>query len=307
MDIKIQEWLEIFLGYSCNIKCNFCYQKDLRKKFSKNIEKSEVVKLLEEWIKNWKKFVIFSGWEPTLDKNLGKYVEFAKKLWYENIRIHTNWWWFRNFEYLENLYEKGLNWVTLSIHWYGKIQDVIGWVKWNFDVLLKSLINFEKLKRKDKNFVIDTNTVICRQNYLFLLQLFRFLQKFSITRRMLVFPYTLDYEKEKLKKILPNNHDFIVEIEKIAEFMIKNNVKDFVIESLPYCLIDKKYWNFIEKNYKTDKDTYFVDWKKDRKLQYFFWKVKFEECKKCLKYDFCFWFSDDFIKFYWKPNFKIIK
>lgn len=310
MDIKNQEWLEIFLGYRCNIKCNFCYQKDLRKEFIKNIDKEEVLRLLIEGIEDWKKFVIFSGWEPTLDKNLSSYIEFSKKLGYEHIRVHTNGWWFKNYQYLEDLYNKWLTWVTLSIHWYWKIQDIISWVKWNFDFLFQALINFEKLKRKDKNFIFDTNTVICKQNSLFLFQLFKFLHKFSITRRMLTFPYNIS-NLDNIEYILPNNFQFLKEVEKVLEFMLQNNVKDFVLETLPYCLIDKKYWDFIEKNFKTNKWVFRLS---DNKISneewinhYFMWKYKFSECDFCLKKDYCFGFSDDFIKFYWKISFNIIK
>lgn len=307
MDIKNQEWLEIFLWYRCNIKCNFCYQKDLRKEFIRNIEKEEVLKLLENWIKDWKRFIIFSWWEPTLDLNLSYYISFARGLWYEHIRVHTNWWWFSKYEYLEDLYKKWLTWVTISVHWYWKVQDLISWVKWNFDFLLKALINFEKLKRKDKRFVFDTNTVICKQNYRFLFHLFRFLQKFSITRRMLVFPYHIDRNSNELKNILPNNFEFLSEIEKVLEFMHKIRTKDFVLETLPYCMINEKYWWFIEKNFKTDKEVYYIDGKKDKKLQYNIWKIKYLECKKCSKNDICFWFSQDFLQILWKPNFTFIK
>lgn len=307
MDIKNQEWLEIFLWYRCNIKCNFCYQKDLRKKFIKNIEKEKVFKMLENGIKDWKKFVIFSGWEPTIEKNLLEYIDFSKKLGYEHIRIHTNGFWFQNYEYLEYLYQKWLTGVTVSIHWYWIIQDKISKVKWNFDFLFKALVNFEKLKRKDNNFIFDTNTVICKQNSLFLFQLFKFLNKFSITRRMLVFPYNIDRNLEEIKKILPNNLYFLEEVEKVLEFMFKTETKDFVLETLPYCLINKKYWWFIEKNFKTDKDVYYIDWKKDKNLQYLVWKIKYLECKKCIKNDVCFWFSKDLIQILWKPNFNYIK
>lgn len=310
MDIKNQEWLEIFLWYKCNIKCNFCYQKDLRKKNIKNIEKEEVLGLLQNWVKNWKKFIIFSWWEPTLDINLLYYISFARELWYEHIRIHTNWWWFRNYDYLEKLYENWLTWVTLSIHWYWKIQDLISWFQWNFDFLLKALINFEKLKRKDKKFIFDTNTVICKQNYRFLLQLFKFLQKFSITRRMLTFPYNINNLND-IKYIFPNNLNFLEEVNKLLDFILQNNVKDFVLETLPYCLIDKKYWIFIEKNFKTDKWIFRLN---DNNItnekwvnHYFMWKYKFSECDFCLKKYSCFGFSENFIKFYWKINFNIIK
>lgn len=306
MDIKNQEWLEIFLWYRCNIKCDFCYQNDLRREFRNNIWKDYVFKLLKEWRNNKKEFVIFSGWEPTLDKNLPDYIKFSKELWYNNIRVHTNGWWFRNIDYLEDLYRKWLTWVTISIHWYWKVQDLISWIDWNFDYILRALINFEKLKIKDKSFIIDTNTVICRLNYNNLIILYKFLLKFSITRKMLTYPYNLKNDIFYLKKILPPKDDFLIEVEKLLEFINYKKVNDFVVESIPYCIINKKYWDYIEKNYKTNKDVFLLNSFSEWKMHYFIWKLKFDECKKCKKYDNCYWFSYNFISFYWKWYLNVI-
>lgn len=305
-DIKELEWLEIFLWYKCNIKCNFCYQKDLRFKFKENIKKEEILKLLNIWFSNWKRFVIFSWWEPTLDNNLWFYINYSKKLWYRHIRVHTNWFRFKEYNYLENLYNKWLTWVTISVHWYKWVHDSITTVKWSFKTIFKALINFQKLKNIDNNFVFDTNTVICKQNYNNLLILFKFLIKFSISRRMIVYPYNIELSNIKLKLILPIGNEYLNEINKISEYIFQNNITDFVLETIPYCLIKKKYWNYIEKNYKTDKKTYYIDWEKEKNLQYFIWKIKYKECQKCIKNNKCYWFSNDYHNLYWKPNFNPI-
>lgn len=305
-DIKTLEWLEIFLWYKCNIYCKFCYQKDLRLYYKNNLSKDKVINLLNEWYNNWKRFVIFSWWEPTLDKNLEYYIEYSKKIWFIHIRVHTNWFWFKNYSYLLNLYNKWLNWVTISVHWYKGIHDRIVWLEWNFDIIFKALINFEKLKQIDNNFVFDTNTVICKDNIKTLVILFKFLLKFSISRRMLVYPYNIESDKNELIRILPNNDLYIKYIENISELCYISNIKDFVIETIPYCLINKKYWLYIEKNYKTNKNTYFIDWEKEKNIQYNIWKIKFEECSNCIKNNICYWFSRDYFSVYWKPDFNII-
>lgn len=305
-DIKYLEWLEIFLWYKCNIKCKFCYQKDLRLEYKDNIEKSKVLNLLLKWYKEWKRFVIFSWGEPTLDTNLWYYIEYSRELWFEHIRVHTNGFMFKEYNYLEKLYKKWLTGVTISIHWYRLIHDKITRVKGSFDIILKALINFEKLKKIDNHFTFDTNTVISKENSVNLLILFKLLLKFNVTRRMLVYPYNINLEKDKLLNILPVKNNYIVEVEKILEFIYSKNTIDFVLETIPYCLINKKYWRYIKKNYKTDKETYFIEWKQEKNIQYLMWKIKYKECNNCLKNKICYWFSNDYNTLYWKPNFNPI-
>ncbi len=72
-------WIEIFLWYSCNLKCSFCFQKDLRFKDPKFISCDEVISIIDNWIKEGKKQVVFSWWESTLDPNLPKYVDYCNK------------------------------------------------------------------------------------------------------------------------------------------------------------------------------------------------------------------------------------
>ncbi len=305
-DIKSMDWIEIFLWYSCNIKCSFCYQWKLRLKFPENLDKEQVLCLLDKWIKEWKEFIIFSWWEPTLDNNLWFYISYAKKLWYKHIRVHTNWFKFKDYWYLSELFINGLTWVTISIHWYWYIQDNVSKVKGSFDNIIKALINFEKLKKNNSLFIIDTNTVICKENYKYLIFLFKFLHKFSISRRMLVYPYDLlIYNTIEKYNIMPEYKYYIKFINEILLFHENNWVKDFVLETLPYCIIDKKYHHFIEKNYKTSKTTFFIDWEKDQKLQYIQWKLKFDFCNKCSLNKKCFWFSSDYIKLFWHKHLPI--
>lgn len=306
IDIKDVKWIEIFLGYACNLKCWFCYQWDLRYTYNKNINFWDVIELLTDGFHNWKKFVIFSWWEPTLDKNLPKYISIAKKIWYEHIKVHTNWYKFAENNYLIDLFERWLNSVTLSIHWYNEVQDEISLYKWNFRFLFKALINFYRLKEKN-NFIVDTNTVIDIKNHDTLLILLKFLNKFWIWRIMYTYPYNIWFDDNKLKDILISYEKLIPYIEELLIFVTENKLTDFVLETIPYCLIKEKNWDNIEKNYKTDKSTYYIDWHKDKKLQYYTWKIKHKDCKKCTKNNHCYWFSEDHVKIFWFPNFKIIK
>lgn len=255
MDIKNQKWLEIFLWYTCNIKCDFCYQKDLRFEYTKNISKEEVELLIQNWKKQWKQFIIFSGWEPTLDKNLPYYIAYANSLWYEHIRVHTNGFGFRNYEYLEDLNKEGLTGVTISVHGFWKVHDIITKVDGSFSIIVQSLVNFQKLKKKDSSFVIDTNTVICKKNYKNIPQLIKFLSYFSITRWQIVLSYSLGLFTISEKKLLiPKYNEIVPYLEQCIDVAVIKKRK-FVLENVPFCVISKEYWSSILENIKIQKDS----------------------------------------------------
>jgi hypothetical protein len=106
------------------------------------------------------------------------------------------------------------------------------------------LINFEKLKNKDNNFIFDINTVICKNNVGNLLMLFNylFINKFNFTRSQIVLSYSLDLFtlKEKIK-IIPEYKSFISEIEKIL-ILSHHFSRKVVIENIPFCMIEKRLW-----------------------------------------------------------------
>lgn len=304
-DIKELEGLEIFLWYKCNVNCSFCYQKDLRSRYKKNLEKDDVIKLLNIWFENWKKFIIFSWWEPTLDKNLWLYIDYSKKLWFEHIRVHTNWFWFRKFEYLKDLYNKGLTWITISIHWYNEFHDKIAWINWSFEIIKKALKNFELLKRMHNNFIIDTNTVVSNDNYKHIAKLVLFLCNFSITRGQIVLAYSLDlFSKEEKKMIIPEFKEIIPYLEKCLKVSYIYN-KKFVLENIPFCVIEKKYWKQIITNIKIQKDSVTIkEWNVwNTNLS---WMVNSDKCEECIMNSKCRRLPKDYYEIYWDNCIKTI-
>lgn len=183
--------IEVFLWYGCNAKCRFCFQKDLRLKETKFIKYDDVIKFIDIWISQWKNSIIFSWWEPSLDKNLINYIDYCKKNNFTDIRVHSNWINFSDKSILEKYVEAWVNWVVISVHWYWKIHDYLVWYKWAFERLKSTFVNLAKLKYDNPEFVIDTNTVLNRYNYNSLDILFRFLGKFPITRSQIVQLYSL--------------------------------------------------------------------------------------------------------------------
>jgi len=298
-DIKNLNGLDIVLWYSCNVNCNFCFQKDLRLT-KPNLTKDTVIDIINKSYTSWNRYVIFSGWEPTLDSNLWYYIRYAKKIGYYVVRVHTNGNKFKNFDYLYSLYSDWLDGITISIHWYWWIHDCITKRKWSFDIINKSLKNFEKLHNLDKNFIYDINTVISKDNVWNLLKYFLYIKDFNFNRTQFVTPYTLNlfWEEEK-KSIIASYELFINEIKKILVLSLKYN-KKIVLDNIPYCIIwDKFKWS-IFSNLKLNQSSYefndwFVDCVDEEEVAPMHKSIN---CKNCKYFKVCRWIPKEYFEIY---------
>ncbi|MDD3302428.1 MAG: radical SAM protein [Candidatus Gracilibacteria bacterium] len=296
-DIKDLDGLEIFLGYKCSIRCYFCYQKDLRTKYIENLSIDEVINLLDCGYKEGKRFVIFSGGEPTLDSNLGLYIEYSKHLGFEHIRVHTNGYGLKDFKYLRDLYNRGLTGVTISVHGYDEVYERVSQVKGSFNTIKKALKNLEILKKIDNSFVFDTNTVVSKQNYRDIPKIVKFLCNFSLTRGQIVLAYSLDlFTIEEKKEIIPEYNEIVEYLKKTLKIAYIYN-KKFVLENIPFCVIDRLYWNQIINNIKINKESVTI---REGNLgnTNLKWMKNLDECKKCNMNKICRGLPKDYYEVY---------
>ncbi len=291
-------WLEIFVWFNCNQKCLFCFQKDLRNKDSNFIDYNYVLKLLYKWKKEWKKSVIFSWWEPTLDKNLIKYIKYSQKIWYTDIRIHSNWLKFSSERILHKYISWWVNGIIISIHWYWEIHDRLIWITWAFQKLKKTFINLSKIKKENKNFVIDTNTVLTKYNYKNLKYLYKFLSYFPITRAQLVQLYSLYlFSNIEKKNLYVSYNKFWIELSSILDIRNIN----ITLENFPLCKVDKNYWSNIIKRSRYNNEAYWNlwEWLEESDCTYLW------TCVGCKYKDICTGIPKDYLKIFPKEHFII--
>lgn len=303
-DIKELDWVEIFLWYKCNINCEFCFQKKDRLIHKTKFKKSKVISLIDNWYWEWKRFIIFSWWEPTLDLDLPFYIDYSKKIGYTYIRVHTNWFRFQNYNYLLDLYKKGLSWITISIHWYWIIHDKVTWVNWSFNIIKKALLNFEKIINLDSSFIVDVNTVIFKWNYSNLLKLYIYLFRFNIVRYQINYSSSLDmFNIDEKKMILVKYNKIKNNLKKILIYSYKIN-KKVVIDSIPYCILWKEYSLFIDNNIKNDRESFSLNWDHEYTYSDTYNEIKLEKCKKCTFSNKCRWIPLDYYEVFWDNDIK---
>lgn len=126
----------------CQLRCKQCLMKpNLEFQIWRpEIPLEEAVNLLNDFKELWASKLTLLWWEPTLygDK-LFDLIQESKNLWYEYIRIDTNW----QFDpkILENKYFKKLDEISFSLDWYNEeLHEYCRW-KWTF---LKTISNIKK-------------------------------------------------------------------------------------------------------------------------------------------------------------------
>jgi len=291
------KWIEIFLWYACNQNCIFCFQKNLRYKEPKFVSYEYVINIIDKWIADKKKSIIFSGWESTLDPNLIKYIKYCNENGFVDIRVHTNWLIFSDKEVLNTYIFLWMTGVIISIHWYWKIHDYLVWFDWAFDKVKATLFNLIEIKKNNNKFVIDINTVLNKFNYNNLDVLFKFLSYFPITRNQIVQLYSLYLFDDKEKSKLYISYDkFIPEIWKI--YWVNKNI---TLENFPFCKVDKKYWDLITKRQKYNNEAYWNmwEWFEESDCTYL------ENCNLCSYKNECIWIPKDYLNVFTKEKFII--
>lgn len=295
--------LNIPVNYFCNQKCFFCSEWDKTVfKHLKGNEDSVVYKLLEEWVWHFHQ-VMFTSWEPTLNKNLWNYIRKAKELWYKNIWLITNGTQFYKDDLRKDILESWLREVTISIHGSNaKIHEDNIWVKWLYKNVIIGLI---KLRKESRSLKINISMVLNRYN---LGDLFNSAYKYHKLWIDILLVNTMRpdwYWKEKMKDLSIKYSDFVNYINSLPEEKIrflnvlieKNKLN---IMDIPICFLEqtklktKWYWKV---------EVRIVEWMKA--VNTVDGKVYLEKCNKCTYMWNCEWVYRDYIKSFWVEEFKI--
>lgn len=317
----------IRITYKCNWKCKFCNVIKTNNFWKKDLTDKEIIyKILELYRKysliDRKNIVLsFSWWEPTLNKNLLKYIELAKKIWIWRIQIQTNWTkLFKQKDFILKLIYVWLDEIFLAQHSWNKeinkklwsfysIDDFISWVKYvkEFDIHNKIQISF--------NIVINKINIFYIYDYILFLMYIWFIDLLPLennnwflnSKRIsfwLVQPNGYA-EINKEEVLLKFDKQQIQEIEKIVKLCKKSNIYiDFHFTSPPLCILNYPEYNLEYQRLKNLEDDIkkwkVVEWNLESYKKLWKEKEKMDWCQKCNYNNFCLWFYKNFIDFVWK-------
>lgn len=284
----------------CNNKCHFCSNPSNWE----DISKTEWMKLIDDFIEKKYHWIIFTGWEPTLSKDLASWIQYAREKWI-NSRIISNGNRCANFEYFENLKKAWLELVHFSIYSHiEKIHDFLTGTPGSYKKVLQAIQNAYKLWIE-----VQINTVINKYNeehldkiVLFLNKEFPFINHFVWNN---LDPLMMRQTKIALST-LPSFDKFSISLRKAMEILEKWR-KTFRAERVPLCFM--RWYEFastetrkIVKN--EERLVYFLDFREAVKQVWdSFIHDKLEECIDCDLNSICAWIYER-DKFY---NYVIVK
>ncbi len=272
------------INNKCNNNCIFCHAYNI---FQNNTFESNINKIMQLEKININT-LLFSGGEPTIDKNLFLYINYLKK---HNINwgLNTNLRLFSNKAFLKKIFDLNPEIIFTSIH--SSQKEVFNKITENnlsFNQTFNALTNIKKI---DPNFPIVINIVVNKINYKYLKQTYKFLYEnykdnIHTIRLSMLIP-----EKKTImmkQKLLQHPLKIIKEIQECIDFIISINPDQTVyIENTPLCILDEKYHKYIY-DFSYDKITHISNCN-----EYGFFKVdngtktKHMFCADCKYSKFC--------------------
>ena len=161
--MEITKRVDLNLGYSCNIKCRFCYYQErmCQGKKYKDMTTREAKAKLDYIRVQGKTAVDLTGGEPTIRPDLPELIEYAKKIGFETVCVITNGLKMSDKSYAALLVEKGLNDVLFSMHGHTpELHDYLTRVPGSYQSLRKAIDNVRSLGIHYRN-----NCVVNGLNY----------------------------------------------------------------------------------------------------------------------------------------------
>lgn len=164
-DLDKVERLHVLIGADCNNNCIFCMEEDRdgRHHRMNAIEPENVRQMLEA--NAFRREVIFTGGEPTLNPYFPQYVHQAKEYGYNLIGVCTNGRRLAYAKYAAMLVRAGLNHFIVSIHGPdAKTHDALTRTRGSFEQAMAGLRILKGLQRLT-NLDIHTSTVLNQRNF----------------------------------------------------------------------------------------------------------------------------------------------
>ena len=194
---------------SCNLHCDFCVVKSSR--FKRGCKKyfllKDVIKLIPDMV-FYRPSIDISGGEPFLNKDLFKIIYVLSKN-NINTNVITNGTFIK--ERFYELINSDIKAITISLdHYLEERHDKIRGVKGTYKKLMEGLLLLIDFKRKYGDLIkINLNTVINKDNYKDLIDIYNFIDKLGFINswqvRHLTFNFNNDYFLSKKQK---NNKNF---------------------------------------------------------------------------------------------------
>lgn len=280
------------ISYNCDNNCLFCHAEDYKN--IRNIQEKIILHKIKHIKDNYPEIwqILFSWWEPTINANIKKYLDFAKKLWFK-VWLITNGGQLNNEFYDINIESWSLDYIYLSLHWpNSEIHNEIAWNKLSF----QNVDKFLKKSWKYKNLDIVVNCVVNKLNFDSLNQIAEYISKYSNIK---ILKFSLLEPKWNWLNNIDNLYvpiDLIAN--KIQSIISKYNSINICWDWFCLCVMD---W-FHDKisNLQTEGIEYMSETFESKIFKTDFSNREYSlKCENCTKKEICPWIYKSYISRYW--------
>ncbi len=290
---------EIMLHKLCNERCFFCSQDHKTRTKEPRPTDTQILEAIVKWKKEGYWMLWFTWWEPLIHPKILYYIKFARSIWWNFIRIQTNWVLLSNYKFAKDLVEAGVTFFKLSIHHYkSEIHDYLVRLPWAFEKVLQGIDNLKKL-----NVRIGVNIVLTKQNYKDLVDFVLFFLEKWITNFVIIFPLYEFSMKEEASKVWFKFTEAIPYVLKVVHIFDRLWLKRPLVLNLPMCLVPW-YENIIIQTFNWTAVVW-LDWNKDNiDDNKAIGKVRVPLCKDCKFNKICFGVDKEYIAFWGNSEFQ---
>jgi MoaA/NifB/PqqE/SkfB family radical SAM enzyme len=170
--------IDLNVGYSCNIRCRFCYYiNDVRaRNKDKDLSTQECKRLIDYHFRCGMKVLEFTGGEPTIRNDLLELIIYARSVGFSKISIITNGIRLAKINYAREIVGAGVGDFLFSIHGSSpEVHDYITCHAGSYKLLLRAIENLLGLGVK-----VRVNSVITGTNLLDVIKRAKLLRELGV-------------------------------------------------------------------------------------------------------------------------------
>lgn len=270
----------------CNNQCHFCSNPSNWN----NITYERWVELIDDFKERWYHWIIFTGGEPTLSKDLPKWIKYALSVGMSN-RIISNGMLCSNYDYTKRLSDAGLELIHFSVFsLHAKVHDFLTDTPGSWDRLMKSITHALNLWIR-----VQINTVMNHYNQWHLDKTVKFLTKHFPPIQHFVWNNLDPLMMRKTDTAMSTLPDFWAFSPSLREAMryLESTGRTFRAEKVPLCFIEWYEWSSTETRKivkEEERIVHFLDNREMIRQTADNWEhTKLEWCKSCDWNDICTW------------------
>jgi molybdenum cofactor biosynthesis enzyme MoaA len=223
---EITKRSRLFTGYACNIRCKFCFYKDMKHTDIRHLINRQLEEGQKFGIKDWD----ISGGEPSILPYWFDILKQMKDMGFRNLACITNGYKFSNPEFIEKSRIYGLNELLFSLHGSTEeIHDGMTGVRGSYAKIKTALSNARYLGYK-----IRINVVVTKDNYKDLINIAEMAMPYTPTAFNFL-PYRIENAAPKDKNVVRYS-EIAPYIKKTIDF-IDDRCK-VAIRYAPFCLFE---------------------------------------------------------------------